>query len=576
MSLERFVEFFLHPLLQSAHPHIRTSTNPQTHPFGNQLSFLIFESPPQPLLAMKTILLSIILSFPIAIFAQNWSPVNPNYSPQFSLEGEENIEFSIKIDSTSNGSFHLHPTYLVCDTCPTPVLDCFSEVDSLYRKQSSLLGDNVMSIDNTFFLNGPNLVLKPNDPLGSTYSFTMGNEDPVNATVTEYAEMQIFGITDSVKTFTFSNEKEIILSKNHGIISFTEVPGTTYVLSGIPELQLGNYFPGMREFYDFEIGDVFVYGGGSGWSGESYAWLSRVDITDVLVYPDSVKITYNTTTKTTTWSPDPYPTSTITSQSENNIQTVPFKNHSLQGIIPGMVSYGIDSIKMFLADTQPEETAPYLNSHFAVETEHNNRQGLSVGGVTANFETYSYMPELEYIETVYPSGVFKPAARIQCEQEDGYTNYLLDDSLISPYGHMGYCASQVEYTEGLGATCFYNNCGLAYNQAIMIGYQKGEDTFGSIFTPGEILDARQILPEGDIKIFPNPATTRITVSIPDHCTGTFNVSLNDMTGRRVLNKTGLNSNSAIDIQKLTAGTYILVGTNDKVRFTKKVVVGSGR
>lgn len=521
---------------------------------------------------MKTILLSLILSFPLVIFAQNWAPVNPNHSPQFSLEGEEDIAFSIKVDSIANDSFHLHPTYLICDTCPTPILDCFSEVDSLYRKQSSLLGDNVISIDNVFFLNGPKLVIQPSDPLGSTYSFTMGVEDPVTATVTAYAETQIFGITDSVKTFTFSNEKEIILSKNHGIISITTAPGITYVLSGIPELQLGNYFPGMREFYDFEIGDVFVYGGGSGWSGESYTWLSRVDITDVLVYPDSVKITYNTTTKTTTWSPDPYPTSTITSQSENNIQTVPFKNHSLQGIIPGMVSYGIDSIKMFLADTQPEETAPYLNSHFAVETEHNNRQGLSVGGVTANFETYSYMPELEYIETAYPSGVFKPAARIQCEQEDGYTNYLLDDSLISPYGHMGYCASQVEYTEGLGATCFYNNCGLAYNQAIMIGYQKGEETYGYVFTPGEILDAREVLTESEVKVYPNPAKTHIAISIPDQYSGTFDISLTDMTGKRVLNQTGLNSNSAIDIQKLPAGAYILIGTNDKFTFTRKVVV----
>src|SRR5690606_8351716 len=108
------------------------------------------------------------------------------------------------------------------------------------------------------------------------------------------------------------------------------------------------------------------------------------------------------TSKSTTW--NPYPSSSSSSYSEGHVQTIAFNNHSLQGIIPGMATYEIDSTKMFFANTTIEPTYPYFNSYFAVETEHNSRRGLSIGGFTADFGSYSYIPQFEFVNMVNAIG----------------------------------------------------------------------------------------------------------------------------------------------------------------------------
>ena len=523
---------------------------------------------------MKSILLALIFSFPIILSAQNWAPINPDRSPQYALEGGDNIDFSIKIDSIVTDAmitwYYLHPVYLKSDSSLVVVPDCPFQYDTLYLKQTPLLGDSIMLHEGSYWFYGPNLVIKPNNSLNSTYNFMQSGSEALTVTVTETAELEVFGVLDSIKVFFISDDREVVISKNYGIISITELSGSTQSLSGIPELQLGNYFPGMRDFYNFEPGDAFFYAGTTGSAQGTYAWLIRVDITDVLIYPDSVKITYNTIEKTTLWSSDPAPISTTTVISENNVQTVSFENQSLQGIIPGMISYDIDAIQMFSANTNAETSGSYYNSYQAIATEHNGRQGLSIGGFTANFEPYDL--SYEYVNPVGVPGNAVKARRLICVPEDGLTNYLLNDSLAMHYGNMGSCEVFAEYTEGLGATFFYNDCGLARNLTYMIGFQKGGETFGNIITLDEISDAREILAESDVKVFPNPASTHITVSVPDKYSGTFNVSLTDMTGRRVLNQNNINSNSSIDIHKLPSGTYILFGTNAEFTFTRKVVV----
>lgn len=521
---------------------------------------------------MKTIILTLIFSFPIVLSAQNWAPINPNRSPQFGHEAGENIDFSIKIDSTATDQvftkYYLHPTYLICDTCTGPISECTSSYNSLYLKQTPLLGDSIMLHDERYWFFGSDLVVQPSATLGFSYDFSLNGSETLTATVTEYTEMEVFGILDSIKNFSISDNREIVLSKNYGIISYTRESGNTQILSGIPELQLGDYFPGMREFYNFEVGDAFLYTGSMYSSQSSTSWLYRVDITGVLLFTDSVKIFYNTTGKSTGW--NPYPSSTSTYSSQNSVLTVPFKNHSLQGIIPGMVSYQIDSIKMFSAYTDIEPTSPYSNSYFAIATEHNGRRGLSIGGFTADFE--SSVSYLDYVDMVYPAGEEATASSIICGGEDGYTNYLLNDSITNNLSILGFGEVFSEYVAGLGATCFYQEFGLVNNLTFMIGYQKGEEVYGNLISVGEILDAREILTEVQVQIFPNPARTHITVSIPDKYSGTFDVSLTDMAGRRVFNQNGLHSNGSIDIQTLPSGTYIMFGTNAEFTFTRKVVV----
>ena len=326
----------------------------------------------------------------------------------------------------------------------------------------------------------------------------------------------------------------------------------------------------MREFYNFEVGDVFMYASSSYSSQVSYASLGRVDITAVELFTDSVKITYNITGRGTTW--DPYPSSSSSAYSEGNVQTIPFKNHSLQGILPGMITYEIDSTQMLSGYTTIEPTDPYYHSYFAIETEHNSRRGLSIGGFTANFDWNGYIPEIEEVNILNAVRDAVKAKSLICEQDDGYTNYLLNDSINTNSNYIGSGEVFLEYTEGLGATCFYQEFGLINNLTFMIGYQKGEETFCNIFSTSQILNTREILTEAEVQVFPNPAKTQITISIPDQYTGTFDISLTDMTGRQIFKQTDFNSNSSIDIHKLPSGSYILFGANEEVAFTLKVVV----
>ena len=528
---------------------------------------------------MKRILLCLIFSIPLLALGQNWAPVNPKWSPQFSLNGEGDIDFSIKIDSAvisgEDTWYYLHPSFLNCDTCNLPVSECTSEYDSLYIKQTPLFGDSILLNENSYTFFGADLVLKPYLSVGQSFDFTLNNGDEITGILAEAGTMQVFGELDSIKTYTYSNDKQLILSKNYGIISFTPEAGNTQLLSGIPELQLGNYVPGIREFYDFEIGDVFVFAGGSYSSQVTYAWLSRLEITEIMQFSDSIRITYSSASKHTTWMFSP---TTNNYYSENNVRTIHYNNHSLQGLIPGMVSYELDTINMLPGGTYSEDTGPYSHSYPVMETEYNGRKGFSIGGYTTDFGDYSYAPQVNYVSIAYPPGDFIRIRILNCDGINGFSNYLLSDSLtIRIGGFSDYCDSYSEYVEGLGATCFYSDCGgLVTNQTFMIGYKKGEEEYGNLFTIGEVLDTRELLTEAEVQLFPNPAMSNITVSIPERYPDSFNVSITDISGKRVLNKNVITSNSSIDISKLSPGTYILMGTNDQFTFTQKLVVKSGQ
>src|SRR5690606_19600672 len=97
----------------------------------------------------------------------------------------------------------------ICAACALPVSDCGSELDSLYLKQSPLFGDSILLSENTYTLFGPDLVLKPYTGLNVTYDFMLNSGNELSATVTEYAQIEILGNPDSLKTFTFSDNREI-------------------------------------------------------------------------------------------------------------------------------------------------------------------------------------------------------------------------------------------------------------------------------------------------------------------------------------------------------------------------------
>lgn len=100
---------------------------------------------------------------------------------------------------------------------------------------------------------------------------------PDIATVVAADEEYIFGVLDSIKIITVNTGDSIVLSKNYGIIHFSDAGQSSYQLAGIETAPTQNYglkMPNTYDVYDFEVGNVFNYissynFGGPGGAGNS-------------------------------------------------------------------------------------------------------------------------------------------------------------------------------------------------------------------------------------------------------------------------------------------------------------------
>ena len=72
--------------------------------------------------------------------------------------------------------------------------------------------------------------------------------------------LNLYQVTDSIRTFSFLN-KDFVVSKNHGIISnfdFTKTDLVNYDVVGVQNLGLGDVIPMEEDFFHYNVGDVFV------------------------------------------------------------------------------------------------------------------------------------------------------------------------------------------------------------------------------------------------------------------------------------------------------------------------------
>jgi len=77
--------------------------------------------------------------------------------------------------------------------------------------------------------------------------------------------------------------------------------------------------------------------------------------------------------------------------------------------------------------------------------------------------------------------------------------------------------------------------------------------------------------EHHFSISPNPTQDIIEISTTDNYSGELTISLTDINGRRVMEKTTY-PNRKIDVSHLPPGVYVYTITNDDKRSTGKLVV----
>lgn len=249
-------------------------------------------------------LVFVVLSF--HAFAQNWSPIVASDEYHYELVGAtptydsvsvyngyfyntNPVAATIWIDSTSTDtSIGITTSHLNKIVKP-------DQTNYLQNQTQFLGGDMVISNDCEYIFTLDNeLFLKPCAPVGATWIFEY--YDGIFAEVVAITEGEVFGNTDSLKHIALSNGDTVILSKSHGIIEFPHLDNDTYYqLMGIQTRDLGFKIPDYRDFFDFNVGDVFQYKTETNQQPEGTRGIIKIAITGKTESSDSIIYDFNFT-----------------------------------------------------------------------------------------------------------------------------------------------------------------------------------------------------------------------------------------------------------------------------------------
>jgi len=205
---------------------------------------------------VSLLILFLILSL-CGAWAQNWQPVNLNYSYNYQLTPTEYITNTVKVDSVlvvnNDSVFYLNRIMTNCDTCPDNEYNQFA----LKNQPQFLMREMVKESPNSFlFQDNEEFRIEPQSSLNESWIYSVSEN--IDAEITFAGEETFMGVADSVKHISLSTGEVIKIAKNHGIIQFPAENGENYELIGIDgEIEVGEHLPNFWDFYDYEVGDVF-------------------------------------------------------------------------------------------------------------------------------------------------------------------------------------------------------------------------------------------------------------------------------------------------------------------------------
>src|SRR5436190_9540185 len=237
---------------------------------------------------MRKLYIFLFLLNTIAASAQNWALLNPAYKYNYADDGTDTISdqlFVTSIDTLGVDSFHyaLNPIGISCAPCIDAPVTCNSGAGLGIGRQQ-LFGLHATAAGTTWTLVGNDTLLVLADaPLDATWLGPSG----IEATVSSVTEQLILGQPDSVKAIAFDNGASLIISKEHGIISYQD-NGELYGLIGVQGgMDAGERFPTVIDFFNYQPGDILQYHRVSSWydgfcyhqsiTTTKYEVLARVD-----------------------------------------------------------------------------------------------------------------------------------------------------------------------------------------------------------------------------------------------------------------------------------------------------------
>lgn len=216
------------------------------------------------------LILTSVLASVLAFGQMNWAPINNEERFNYSSEGTELITRVIFAESTisegQNLVFDLNRVVALCDTCASFLEEYIEEVQMdleegvfYHTDAGQFLGKKIFKTGEEeweFHDSGLMFTIKPMNGLGAQWSANASTS--LTAEIVAIDEGIVLNEPDSLKTILFSDGREMVLSKNHGIVSFFDGQ-QLIVLMGIEGRDLGELLPGNKEFFSFQQGDVLEY-----------------------------------------------------------------------------------------------------------------------------------------------------------------------------------------------------------------------------------------------------------------------------------------------------------------------------
>ena len=489
---------------------------------------------------MKYLILLFI--FPICLFGQNWEAINMDDKYNFSSENNEYITNTLWVDSI-NTDFFL-PTYFLnrigtnCDHCDSIPSD--PETLFLERKGQFLGTTFILDPAGGYHFSGDqDFSIYTRAPLDFSWIYQSNPSGDIMARVAQIDTMEIFGTIDSVKYIVLDEIDTLLLSKNFGLLNFPTAEGN-YDLLGIEGRDLGEVLPGTREFYDFQVGDVFQY------RKESWAFSTTTEV---------IK-------KITILGKEEQDSSIV--YSINEIRS--FVSYSFTA--PPFYSYS-NADRDWTIDLTYNSPLNFLNETYPKQL-FNLDEGW--GSFCVDYEDGIYTP-VRIEKDSLTGRIIKSTANNTADSYDNVFFFLDDNSdILMNGGCIGYTLR--EHMTGLGEV--YNEGEIIDNGSMerLIGYIKEGDTTGIITPDAVILSLDNEIPKTSLAtIHPNFSNGIFKLKTTEgHA---LRLSIYDLKGQLIQRITDQRSGQSIDLDLTTQpnGIYFVqVWLDDKFENIKIVKI----
>jgi hypothetical protein len=475
---------------------------------------------------------------PLLLAGQNWRIINPSYKYNYQHDTANYIASTIYVDSIDviegDSVFYLNRIMAPCDTCTSlpwgPDNYYLKNQPQFLQRMMTRLEDNTWKFHDTAIF-----YIKPKTSVGGSWIFD--SSLMIIAQVENKYLDTAFNIQDSMKRIVLSNGREIILSKNFGILEYEPPDGINLTLEGIEGPGLGTQVPKFHDFFDFQVGDIFQYQISAGWATgigyEAIDTYEKVTILEKIESTDSLHYDIHKIGRTVHWDTNfPYDTSYF-----NEFVSITY----------------IDSTDHACNRYQNEKVNRPLG--FYDDFPHFTKMILK-----RENDTMMVREEGDY--QTYWGSVFT------------YHNYP-DTSLHADLLEVC-CADQFvrTYKTGLGETFYFLWIFEIEESKELIGYIKNGDTTGVIIDDSILTSTIEAGSRAkSFKLYPNPADDYFIISyseIPERSI----LSIYTISGVPVksiqLGKT--TQNQRIDVPDINPGLYVIVLRNSKGNYYNKLII----